>query len=43
MGGTSGITPDLNAEKYDSVERLEMQMNSQLLNWESQYGCDAKD
>ena len=23
---------DLNAEKYDSVERLEMQMNSQLLN-----------
>lgn len=28
---------DLNAEKYDSVERLEMQMNSQLLNWESQY------
>lgn len=34
---------DLNAEKYDSVERLEMQMNSQLLNWESQYGCDAKD
>ena len=33
----------LNAEKYDSAERLHKQMDSQLLNWESQYGCDAKD
>lgn len=34
---------DLNAEKYDSAERLHKQVNSQLLSWEAQYGCDAAD
>ena len=33
----------LNAEKYDSIDRLDKQMNSQLMNWEVLYGCDAAD
>lgn len=33
----------LNAEKYDSSERLDKQLNSQLMAWESLYGCDAAD
>lgn len=33
----------LNAEKYDSLERLDKQLNSQLMAWEALYGCDAAD
>lgn len=33
----------LNAEKYDSVERLDRQVTSQLMEWETLYGCDAAD
>lgn len=33
----------LNAEKYDSAERLDKQLNIQLMAWESLYGCDAAD
>ncbi|RHR55426.1 ATP-binding protein [Parabacteroides sp. AF17-28] len=32
---------DLNAEKYDSKERLENQLVSQLENWEKQYGVSS--
>lgn len=34
---------DLNAEKYDLVERLDKQVTSQLMEWETLYGCDAAD
>lgn len=33
----------LNAEKYDSLERLDKQLNSQLMTWEALYGCNAAD
>lgn len=33
----------LNAEKYDSVDRLEKQVSSQLMAWEALYDCDPAD
>lgn len=33
----------LNAEKYDSPERLDKQMDSQLMGWEELYGTDKAD
>ncbi|MEG2068142.1 MAG: AAA family ATPase, partial [Tannerellaceae bacterium] len=33
----------LNAEKYDAPERLDGQVNSQLMRWEARYGCNAAD
>lgn len=33
----------LNAEKYDSLDRLDKQVTNQLMAWEALYGCDAAD
>lgn len=34
---------DLNAEKYDSVDRLDKQVDKQLRSWEALYGCQAEE